>query len=99
MADIRVTDVQFLYGGKFTESGFETNRNEMRFGYSAIADPRFRKSSALALPQEDEAGNIIEDVISLSDEQVNEIKAVIEKALSGIDFNPEFGPGELSNGD
>ena len=92
MADIKVTDVQFLYGGKFTESGFETERNEMRFGYSAIADPRFRKSSTLQLPQESEDGSIAEGVISLSDEQVDEIKAIIAKALAGIDFDPEFGP-------
>jgi hypothetical protein len=92
MADIKVTDFQILYGGKFTESGFETERNEMRFGYSAIADARFRKSSALALPQEDDDGNVLEGVISLSDEQVNEIKDVIVKVLAGIDFDPEFGP-------
>lgn len=92
MADIKVTDIQFLYGGKFTDSGFETQRNEMRFGFCAVADSRFRQSSSLQLPQVNDDGDLLEGVISLSDEQVNEIKAVITKALAGIDFDPEFGP-------
>ena len=92
MADIKVTDFQILYGGKFTESGFETERNEMRFGYSAVSDPRFRKANAVKLPEMDESGAVIEGVIPLSDSQVNEIKAIISKALCAIDFDPEFGP-------
>ena len=92
MADIKVTDVQFLYGGKFTESGFKTERNEVRFGYSANADSRFRQAKGLQLPAKDDDGQVIEGVVSLTDEQVDEIKAVISRALAGIDFDPEFGP-------
>ena len=92
MADIKVTDVQFLYSGKFTESGFETERNEMRFGYCAVADSRFRQSNSLELPQVNDDGDLLEGVIALSDAQLDEIKAVITKALASIDFDPEFGP-------
>ena len=53
MADIKVTDFQILYGGSFTESGFETELNELRFGYSAISDSRFRKANAVKLPETD----------------------------------------------
>ena len=91
-ADIKVTDFQILYGGSFTESGFETDRNELRFGYCAISDPRFRKANAVRLPEIDESGAVTQGVVSLSDSQVDEIKAIITKALSSIDFDPEFGP-------
>ena len=99
MADIKVTNVEILYGGKFTDSGFATERNEMRFSYPASADSRFRQTSAVQLPQiagrdQDNAGEVIESVISLRDAQLDEIKAVITRALATVDFSPEFGPGE-----
>jgi hypothetical protein len=43
---------------------------------------------------QDNAGEVIEAVISLSDAQLDEIKAVITRALATVDFSPEFGPGE-----
>ena len=92
MADVKVTDIQLVYNGSFSDSGFDTIANEMRFSYAPISDARFRKSSAIKLPEINEQGETVEGVISLSNEQVDEIKAIITRALSGVGFDPEFGP-------
>jgi len=90
-ADVKVTDIQLVYSGSFSDSGFDTIGNEMRFSYAPSSDARFRKSSAVKLPEINEQGETVEGVISLSNEQVDEIKAIITRALSGAGFDPEFG--------
>ena len=92
MADVKVTGFQFLFGGKFSDSGFETEVNEMRFNYCSASDSRFKKSNSLRLPELNDQGEVLEPVLTLSDAKVEEIKEVISKALSTIDFDPEFGP-------
>ena len=92
MADVKVTDIQLVCVGTFGDSGFETQANEMRFAYTPSSDSRFRKSSGIKLPEVNEQGETVEGVISLSDAQVDQIRAIITRALSGAGFDPEFGP-------
>ena len=92
MADIKVTHFKFTYGGSFTADGFETETNALQARFHALADPRFRRSAQIELPQKDEEGNVTKEVVVLSESQLDAIKAVITEALSSVDFDPEFGP-------
>ena len=92
MPDVKVTSLQLTLTGNFTDSGFDTTLNELRFSYHAHSDARFGKSNAFSLPQENN-GEVIQ-ALSLSAEQINQVKSAITSALSSLGFDPEFGAEE-----
>ena len=93
MPDVKVTGLQLTLTGNFTESGFDTKLNELRFNYHAYSDARFGRSNALSLPQQNN-GEVTQEALSLSAEQINQVKSAITSALSDLGFNPEYGAEE-----
>lgn len=93
MPDVKVTGLQLTLTGNFTDSGFDTTLNELRFSYHAHSDARFGKSNAFSLPKKND-GEVIQEALSLSAEQISQVKSAITSALSDLGFDPEYGAEE-----